>query len=351
MKFTVAVKDKRIRDLFKFNCDYLDVFVNKKVFILFAEVSDMFAILTMNIGTMEDYIDEQIFRIPKAGFFSLIQEGILTFLCQDDSVYMRVENAKIMHSMRFDKQICNISKLEEKLDLIRKAPSYPKFAVHDLILPAKILKNSKTALTIRDRTAFSSVNGLHLYAKTQCSDCALFPSVLNHLVAVCDGAFDCVFDVRDNIIFSDGTCHVIINKVSSSSEGDIDAVLSRKATYKAKVNFEQAIQLLSKIRDYTEVDLNLRRQELILRSKDIEYSTRIFVTQPEESSQKDLSVEELLSSDVAEIPLIKFPAEVFKNIIYAVKSKSLDIVCSKELVRVSVAKGLMFVCRKEIAEL
>jgi len=346
MKFTVSIEDRKIRNLFKFPGEYIDAYIDEKRFILFAEAPDIFVAATLSINTIQDFKQAELFRIPKSGFFNLLDDGIISFICDENAVYMSVKTKLSLHKMMFERQICNTIKLEDRLKILKDAAKYPQFPVNDLFMPSKILKNSPAPLTIEDKIAFAELGGMHLYAKTKCDNCAIFPGVLNHLIRVCAGNFDHVYNVKNCIVFSDGKYHVMINKVNSHFGSDIGYIMRQKSIYEVNVNFGQAIKLLKKARDYTDVDLNLRRRELILKSGECEYSAEIALSQ-KNIRERELTLDDILEESHVEVPIIRFPVEIFKNIIYSVNSKSLAVVCTKNLVRISVLPGLMLVCRKE----
>lgn len=346
MKFTVSMADKRIKTMFSFAGDYVDIYVGQKSFIMYASVADLIVVLRLPINTIQDFAGEQLLRLPKAGFFNLWQEGLVSFVCDNDLVLVRIENSRIVQSAEFPRQICDTVRLDEAMEILAVAQEYPVMKMHDLVAPTRLLSSSQLALTVSDKIAFSTISNLQLYAKTQCGDCAVFPSVLNHLFKVCNGDWDHIYHVRDRIVYTDGMCSVLINKAPPSGASDIHHILKQPVTYRVHVNFEQAIQLLSRIRNYTEVDLNLRQQELILYTKDGKYSTRIFL-EHDEQKEEFTSLDDVMNASHTEVPTVNFPAEVFRDIVFATKTKSLDLVCTKHFVRVSLQQGLMFVTRRE----
>ncbi len=222
------------------------------------------------------------------------------------------------------------------------AKNYPVFPAYDLVLPAKLLRTSAYPLSIIDGYVFSTIGSMQMYAKSSCRDCAIFPATLNFLLTNCND-FSNIFDVKNFIIYTDGFYNILIKKAVSSLNSDIAYILKQKVIYKTIITFDNALHLLSKVRDYTKVDLNLRRQELILYSGNCEFSTKIDLIS---DTPVLSSLDEFMNFEIEEIPVVQFPAELFRNIIYTVKSKKLKILCTKSLIRIEVTDGLMLVCHK-----
>lgn len=342
MKFTVSLQANKIKSLFRFPCDFINVYVRENIVIFFAETADIFSCTILAISTLFDYEAPVLFRIPKNGFLGLLEDGVVRFLCSEESIYVQIETKNVASMLKFDRQICSIQSLEENLKAISNVENYPLFPAGDLVLACRLLRTSSYPITIENHFAFSSVGNLQLYSKTKCRDCAVFPIAFNFLVGCCD-SFDRIFDVKNTIIYSYNDSHVIIKKAISLKSSDINYILKQKVTYRVSVLFQNALHLLAKVKDYTDIDLNLRRQELIIHTSNCEYSTKIKLISDE---KQEVPIEQLLNSPVEEIPIIRFPSEVFRSIIFAARSKELKIACTKRLVRVTVAEGLMFVSRK-----
>lgn len=342
MKFTVSIYADKFKKIFKISSDYIDVCVNSNMVLFFTETTDIFSSVFLPVDTIIDFQQTVLFRIPKEGFLNLLSDGIVSFLCDDTFVYINIHTKSNIYNMKFERQVCSIQSASEKIKIILTAKNYPVFSAYDLALPVKLLRTSAYPLSILNGYLFSTIGSMQMYAKTSCRDCAVFPAALNFLLVNCSD-FSNIYDVRNFIIYTDGFYNILIKKAVSSVESDISYILKQKIIYKATITFDNAYQLLSKIRDYTKVDFNLKRQELILYSGNCEFSTKIGVTS---GTAVLSSLDEFMRSNTEEIPVVQFPAEVFKNIIYTAKSKELKIACTKSLVRIEVAKGLMFVCRK-----
>lgn len=342
MRFTVSIYADKFKKIFKIQSDYIDVYVNHNAVLFFAETTDIFSSVFLPIDTIVDFQKSVLFRIPKYGFLNLLCDSVVSFLCDEAFIYVNIATKENKYNMKFERQICSIHSASEKIKIILTAKNYPMFPASDLVLPAKLLRTSAYPLSIIDGYSFSTIGSMQMYAKTYCKDCAIFPATLNFLLTNCSD-FSNIFDVKNFIIYTDGLYNILIKKAVSSLTSDIDYILKQKVIYKATITFDSALQLLSKIRDYTKVDLNLRRQELVLYSGNCEFSTKI-----ELASDKTVlsSLDEFMESDAEEVPIVHFPAEIFRNIIYTAKSKMLKILCTKSLIRIEVAEGLMFVCHK-----
>ncbi len=343
MRFTVSIYADKFRKIFKIPSDYIDVYVTQNMVLFFAETTDIFSSIFLPIDTIVDFKKSVLFRIPKSGFLSLLGDGIVSFLCDNSFIYVNINTKGSKYNMKFERQICSIQSALEKIKIILTAKNYPTFPASDLVLPAKLLRTSAYPLSIINGYIFSTIGSMQMYAKSKCGDCAIFPAALNFLLANCSD-FSSIFDVRNFIIYTDGFYNILIKKAVSSLNSDIDYILKQKVIYKSTIIFGNALHLLSKVRDYTKVDLNLRKQELILYSGNCEFSTKIELVSDESATLS--SLDEFMSSEIEEIPTVQFPAEVFKNIIYVAKSKKLKILCTKSLIRIEVADGLMFVCHK-----